>query len=78
MFAYLGLHADFAFLDDTGADIPSVFELDDLPLLGIVCPGPWWSPMIPISTTGDVIHDYLDIDAVDLRAWQYADKPGLP
>ena len=56
MFVYLGLHADFAFLDDTGADIPSAFVLDGLPLLRIGGPSPWWNPMISISTAEGVTH----------------------
>ena len=56
VFAHLRLHADFAFLDDTGADIPSVSEPDDLPLLGTGGPGPWWGPTILINTAGGVVY----------------------
>jgi hypothetical protein len=46
---------DLSFLDDTGATMPSLFELDDIPLLGIMPGGLGWDADILINTPAGLI-----------------------
>jgi hypothetical protein len=50
-----GCEPDLNFLDDTGATMPSLFELDDMPLLGIVPGGSGWSSDILINTAAGLV-----------------------
>lgn len=50
-----GAFADFSFLDDTGSDIMSIFEIPDLAMLAVNNGSQWWAPDVMISTAGGLI-----------------------
>jgi len=50
-----GMFADISFLDDTGSDMMSIFEMPDLFLLAVDNGSRWWAPNVTISTAGGFI-----------------------
>ena len=50
-----GEFADISFLDGTGSDMMSIFEMPDLVLLAVNNDSLWWAPNVTISTAGGFI-----------------------
>jgi hypothetical protein len=51
-----GVSSQLTFLDDTGAGMPSIYEQDDLPILGLFGPGgAGWGPAVRLTTAGGII-----------------------
>jgi len=67
----IGVSADLIFLDDTGSNIPSVYEQDDLPLLGIQNVH-GQGHFIDIATAGGVVRRRTIL--ITMRWWIGLDK----
>jgi hypothetical protein len=50
-----GPFADISFLDDTGANVMSLYELPDLALLGVDNGSSLWGPNAIIATAGGAV-----------------------